>query len=45
MTAVQPAANAVASLLQMKPASLFQGVIRPATPTGYGARWQCRPVR
>ncbi|MNL37586.1 hypothetical protein D3C87_1597410 [compost metagenome] len=34
MTAVQPAASAVASLLQMKPALLFQGVIRPVTPTG-----------
>ena len=34
ITAVQPAAIAVASLLQIKPASLFHGVINPATPTG-----------
>ena len=34
ITAVQPEAIAVASLLQIKPASLFHGVIRPATPTG-----------
>jgi hypothetical protein len=33
-TAVQPAAIAAASLPQMKPALLFQGVISPATPSG-----------
>jgi len=33
-TAVQPAAIAAASLPQMKPASLFHGVMRPATPKG-----------
>ncbi len=32
--AVQPAASAAASLPQMKPASLFHGVMRPATPSG-----------
>ncbi|MNN22217.1 hypothetical protein D3C81_1355680 [compost metagenome] len=34
MTAVQPAATAAASFPQIKPASLFQGVINPATPIG-----------
>jgi hypothetical protein len=34
-TAVQPAAIAAASLPQMKPASLFHGVMRPATPRGF----------
>ncbi len=34
ITAVQPAATAKASLLQMKPALAFQGVINPTTPTG-----------
>jgi hypothetical protein len=34
ITTVQPAASAVASLLQMKPALEFQGVISAATPTG-----------
>src|SRR5260370_40091458 len=33
-TAVQPAASADASLPQTKPASLFHGVISPATPSG-----------
>src|SRR5258708_19698064 len=39
MTTVQPAASAVASLLQMKPAFEFQGVMRPATPTGSITTW------
>ncbi len=34
MTAVQPAASAAASLPQINPASLFHGVISPATPSG-----------
>ncbi len=34
MTEVQPAAMALASLLQIEPAVLFQGVMSPATPTG-----------
>ncbi|MDT4878697.1 hypothetical protein FQZ97_1143130 [compost metagenome] len=33
-TDAQPAAMAEASLLQMLPAALFQGAMRPATPTG-----------
>ncbi len=34
ITAVQPAASAAASLPQIKPASLFHGVMSPATPSG-----------
>ncbi len=34
MTAVQPAAMAMASLPQMKPVLLFQGVMIPTTPSG-----------
>jgi hypothetical protein len=34
MTTVQPAATAEASLAQRNSAFAFQGVIRPATPTG-----------
>src|SRR5258705_1587447 len=34
MTAVQPAATAEASLAERKNEFAFQGVIRPATPTG-----------
>lgn len=34
ITMVVPAAIAVASLVQMKPMLLFQGVIAAATPTG-----------
>src|SRR5580700_4002215 len=34
ITDVQPAAMAIANLLQIEPAVLFHGVMRAATPTG-----------
>ncbi len=43
-TAVQPAARAAASLPQMKPALLFHGVIKAATPSGCMTT-SARPMR